>query len=102
MAKDGLFGQMLVRKSEHVEDTTLQRHRLKKGRVPLQTIIFGTLGIIAYVFWGLYVSYQIQGSYFYNKYPLCQLKGDFAQVGDGVCDKWANNVECLFDGGKLK
>ena len=100
LAKDGLFGQMLVRKSEDVEETSLQRPRLKPGRVPLQTSIFFLLSVIAYGCWGAYVGLQLRGVYFKRMYPHCQTKGNaFSRIGDGVCDEWANNVECLFDAG---
>ena len=95
LAKDGLLGQMLRRKSEDVENTELVRPRLKPGKIPLQTKIFSMLTIIAYGCWGSHVGLQLHGYYFNRMYPHCILQDYFSHIGDGVCDKWANTIGML-------
>lgn len=49
----------------------------------------------------LFVSNQINGTYFFTQYPYCTIsKRDITRFGDGVCDGGLlNSIECDFDGG---
>ena len=88
LCADGIFGYSFVRKAEKAEKINLKRRKLKRGEVPLQTIIVGLLVLTVYALWGIIVYGQSTGLYFESVYPRCQLNNrDKLEVGDGVCNE---------------
>ena len=92
LCEDGIFGFAFVQKTEKVEGVELKRRKLKKGQVPLQTIIFAFLVIVMYTIWGVIAYRQGSGLYFRKVYPDCILQDKYLNIGDGLCNKWANTI----------
>ena len=92
LCEDGIFGFAFVQKTEKVEGVELKRRKLKKGQVPLQTIIFAFLVIVMYTIWGVIAYRQGSGLYFRKVYPDCILQDNYLKIGDGLCNKWANTI----------
>jgi len=105
LCADGMFGTLFVKKTEEVQKITLKRQRLKKRKIPLQTIISATVIFLVFTMWVFIVIRQNSGRYFYKKYPDClnqdreDISSRINDVENDVCDKWANKIECGFDGG---
>ena len=95
LCEDGIFGFAFVQKTEKVEGVELKRRKLKKGQVPLQTIIFAFLVIVMYTIWGVIAYRQGSGLYFRKVYPDCILQDKYLNIGDGLCNKWANTLGML-------
>ena len=67
LCQDGLFGEACQQKTREIEDIKIKRIHVKKGEVSLHTKIIGCLVIVLYIFWGVVVSEQRNGSFFMKK-----------------------------------
>jgi len=102
LALHGYAGISLMEGAKRAQKVRIKDDVVKsKCGIPLRTMVLVVLFLFMITGWTYIVYGQISGTFFYMKYPHCDIpKSKIPSMGDGICNGGdQNSVGCYFDDG---